>query len=46
MNHVIKMSEVFVNGEWVPVVKLSDDLGKVTGDLEQVYHVMRELRIK
>ena len=45
MNHVIKMSEVFFNGEWVPVCKLSDDIGKYTGDEETIQHVKRELRI-
>lgn len=46
MNHVIKMSEVFFQGEWIPVVKLSDDAGKNTGDPEVIQHVCRELRLR
>jgi nicotinate phosphoribosyltransferase len=45
MNHVIKMFEVFFNGEWIPVVKLSDDAGKHTGNEDTITHVMKELRI-
>ncbi|QJD98178.1 nicotinate phosphoribosyltransferase [Mucilaginibacter robiniae] len=32
MNIVIKMTEAQVSGEWIPVVKLSDEHGKYTGD--------------
>ena len=45
MNHVIKMTDVFFQNEWIPVVKLSDDKGKHIGDEETIQHVMRELRI-
>lgn len=46
MNHVIKMSEVFFQNEWIPVVKLSDDKGKHIGDEETIQHIVRELRIQ
>lgn len=46
MNHVVKMSEVFFQGEWIPVVKLSDDVGKHTGDEDVIKHVIRELRLR
>lgn len=36
LNMVIKISQVWVNGEWVNAVKLSDDLGKNTGDATEV----------
>lgn len=45
LNMVIKISEVFVNGEWYPAVKLSDNKGKNTGQPEEVYLCKRVLRI-
>jgi len=36
LNMVIKIYQVWVNGEWVNAVKLSDDLGKNTGDPTEV----------
>lgn len=36
LNIVIKISQVWVNGEWVNAVKLSDDLGKNTGNATEV----------
>ena len=42
MNIVIKLSEV----EWMPAVKLSDDLGKNTGDSIEVKLCKQILRIK
>jgi nicotinate phosphoribosyltransferase len=36
LNMVIKISEVWVNGEWVHAVKLSDNPGKNTGDPTEV----------
>jgi nicotinate phosphoribosyltransferase len=35
LNIVIKLSEVFVNGEWVHVVKIGDDPGKGSGNYEE-----------
>jgi nicotinate phosphoribosyltransferase len=45
MNHVIKMSDVCVNGEWIPVIKLSDDCGKHCGDAGVIKQTIKELRI-
>ena len=36
LNMVIKISAVWVHGRWVHAVKLSDDLGKNTGDEKEV----------
>jgi nicotinate phosphoribosyltransferase len=36
LNMVIKISDVFVNDEWIPAVKLSDNKGKNTGKVEEV----------
>lgn len=36
LNMVIKISQVWVNGEWVNAVKLSDNVGKNTGDPDEV----------
>ena len=46
LNIVIKISEVLINGEWYPAVKLSDDLGKNTGDPQEVQLCKDILRIK
>jgi nicotinate phosphoribosyltransferase len=35
LNIVIKISEVLINDEWFPCVKLSDDIGKHTGDSDE-----------
>lgn len=45
MNIVIKLSEVEVNGFWVPAVKLSDDKGKNMGDQNEVELCKKTLRI-
>ena len=45
LNIVIKISEVFIDGEWYPAIKLSDDAGKHTGDIEEVKLCKRILRI-
>ena len=45
LNMVIKLTRVKVNGTWMPVVKLSDDPGKHTGDPEEVLRVQKELGI-
>jgi len=36
LNMVIKISQVWVNGEWVDAVKLSDNVGKNTGNPTEV----------
>jgi len=36
LNMVIKISQVWISGEWVYAVKLSDNIGKNTGDPEEV----------
>jgi len=46
LNIVIKISEVFVKGHWIPAVKLSDNLGKNTGDPKEVQLCKDLLRIK
>lgn len=45
LNMVIKISEVFVNGEWYPAVKLSDNKGKNTGYSDEVDLCKKVLRI-
>ena len=45
MNIVIKLSHVWFNSEWVETVKLSDDLGKHTGNKEEVELCQRILKI-
>jgi len=43
MNIVIKMAEAFPDGgEWIPVVKLSDERGKYTGD-EKMIHLAKTI---
>lgn len=46
LNIVIKISDVFINGSWVPTVKLSDDVGKNTGDPKEVELCKEILRVK
>lgn len=46
LNIVIKISEVLVNGEWISAVKLSDNKGKNTGNLEEVNLCKRILNIE
>lgn len=46
MNIVIKLSEVNVNNEWVPSVKLSDDKGKNMGESTEVDLCKKMLRIQ
>lgn len=46
MNIVIKMTEAFPEeGQWTPVIKLSDDAGKHTGDPETIALAKQILRI-
>jgi nicotinate phosphoribosyltransferase len=45
LNIVIKLSNVEVNGQWSPVVKLSDSPGKYTGDAEEIDLCKRVLKI-
>jgi nicotinate phosphoribosyltransferase len=43
MNIVIKMTAAFPEGdEWIPVVKLSDEKGKYTGD-EKMIHLAKTI---
>lgn len=46
LNIVIKISDVFINEIWVPTVKLSDDVGKNTGDKKEIKLCKEILRIK
>jgi len=46
LNIVIKISEVFVKGHWIPAVKLSDNVGKNTGDPKEVQLCKDILRVK
>ena len=46
LNIVIKLSMVEVNGEWSPIVKLSDVKGKHTGDPEEIELCKKVLKIK
>ena len=45
LNIVMKLSEVEIDGKWIPVVKLSDDKGKNTGDPNQVDLAKRALNL-
>jgi len=45
LNIVIKMDSVFINSEWVPTVKLSDEPGKYTGDKETIELAKRILKV-
>jgi nicotinate phosphoribosyltransferase len=46
LNIVIKISEVLIDGVWVPTVKLSDNSGKHTGKEDEIDLCKRELRLK
>lgn len=46
LNMVIKMTAAFINDEWIPTIKLSDDKGKNTGDSEEIELAERILHIK
>lgn len=46
LNMVIKLTAIKIGNEWFPTVKLSDDAGKHTGDLETVGLCKRILRCK
>lgn len=46
LNIVIKISEVFVDGEWVFAVKLSDNIGKNTGNKDEVGLCKQTLNIE
>lgn len=45
LNIVIKISEILINNKWEPTVKLSDDKGKHTGDLNELKLCKETLRI-
>jgi len=45
LNIVIKITAVFINGEWVDAVKLSDNVGKNTGAPEEVGLCKRVFKI-
>lgn len=45
LNMVIKISEVLINDEWHHAVKLSDNLGKNTGNVEEVNLCKKILKI-
>jgi nicotinate phosphoribosyltransferase len=45
LNMVIKIYQVWVNGEWVDAVKLSDDLGKHTGYITEINICKHVLKI-
>lgn len=36
LNVVIKVSQVYYNGVWLDLIKLSDSMGKHTGKIEQI----------
>lgn len=44
-NIVVKLSHVLINGNWRPAVKISDDVGKNTGESYEVSHCKRDLNI-
>lgn len=46
LNMVIKVTQVYFNGEWHDTVKLSDNLGKHTGNLEEIQLCKKVLHIK
>ena len=46
LNIVIKISQVLVNDEWIYAVKLSDNIGKNTGDIDEVKLCKQILKIK
>lgn len=45
LNIVIKLSDVQVNGQWTPIIKLSDSIGKYTGKFEEIDLCKRVLKI-
>ena len=45
LNIVIKVSEVLVNGNWKSAVKLSDNIGKYTGSLDEINLCKKVLNI-
>lgn len=45
LNIVLKMTQAFINGEWIDCIKLSDDEGKHTGNHEMVELAQRLLGI-
>jgi nicotinate phosphoribosyltransferase len=46
LNIVIKLDSVLINNEWVQCIKLSDELGKYTGDKETIELAKKVLKIK
>lgn len=46
LNMVIKLTNVKIGTEWFPTVKLSDDIGKHTGDIETIELCKKTLRYK
>jgi len=45
LNIVIKMTEVYQNSEWIPTVKLSDDVEKNTGNINTINLAKNILRL-
>ena len=45
LNIVVKVTEVNVDGRWVPAIKLSDDEGKHTGDPKEIEMAKQSLGI-
>jgi len=45
LNMVIKLTGIYENGIWIPAVKLSDDVGKNTGDKKTIQRYEEELNI-
>lgn len=45
LNMVIKITDVFINNNWVPTIKLSDNPGKHTGDKEEIELSKKILKI-
>ena len=45
LNIVIKLSAVEINGEWVDAVKLSDSIGKYTGNPKEIDLCLKTLKI-
>jgi nicotinate phosphoribosyltransferase len=46
LNIVIKMTGCKAGGMWVPTVKLSDDVGKNTGESDEIANCKKQLRIQ
>jgi nicotinate phosphoribosyltransferase len=46
LNMVIKISDVLVDDKWIPAIKLSDDVGKHTGNPEMIEIAKKILSFK